>query len=344
VTAILDTAALAPYLAKHLPGDWATLAAEQFVGGQSNPTFRLDAGAESYVLRKKPPGVLLPSAHAIDREYRVLRALGGSKVPVPRALHYCEDASLIGTPFYIMDYVAGRVFRDPRLPGLAEAERAAIYDAMNEVAAQLHALDVGAAGLADFGRPDHYLTRQIERWMKQYRASETRTLPAMERLIEWLPRHMPATSAVALVHGDLRLENMVFDAREPRLLAVLDWELATLGDPLADLAYNCLPWRLPARAFGGMRDEILCAGIPNESAYTGAYFRRTGSAHLADWRFYLAFALFRLAAILQGVLRRALDGNGASTDAVERGLLGEVCAEAALPLLEPAPEAVLHRS
>lgn len=323
-----DAAALVAWLTPRLPGDWSRLSITQFVGGQSNPTYRLDAGTARYVLRKKPPGQLLPSAHAVDREFRVLAALAGSAVPVPRAHLYCDDATLIGTPFYVMDCVDGRVLKEPRLPGMTSAERTALYDAMNATIAALHSLDPAAIGLADFGRHGNYYARQVTRWTEQYRRSQTDPINAMERLIEWLPRNLPARETVALVHGDFRIENLVIDARVPRILAVLDWELSTLGDPLGDLAYNCLWFRLPPLAFGGLADVPLHdAGIPDERAYLDAYCRRTGRDGIANWSFYVAFAFFRLAAILQGVMRRALDGNASSPDAIARGRLAGLCAE-----------------
>ncbi len=340
MSASLDTVALAHRLAPNLPGDWGRIELSPFVGGQSNPTFRLAAGDALYVLRKKPNGVLLPSAHAIDREFRLLSSLAASGLKLPKVHLYCDDATVIGTPFYVMEHLDGRVFRDPRLPDLGPVDRAAVYDEMNRAIAMLHGVDFVASGLADFGRAENYLQRQIERWTKQYRATETRVLPAMERLIEWLPAHLPAAAATTLVHGDFRLENLIFHPTEPRLLGIVDWELATLGHPLADLAYNCLPYHLPEFAFGGMRDEALAAGIPDETDYLARYCRRAGRTSVGDWGFYVAFALFRLAAILQGVLKRALDGNAASPDGLARGRLGEVCAVAALPLIGEPPSVV----
>jgi aminoglycoside phosphotransferase (APT) family kinase protein len=340
MTALLDIAALARALAPRLPGDWERLELSPFVGGQSNPTFRLAAGDALYVLRKKPKGVLLPSAHAIDREFRILSSLAASGLALPKVHLYCDDATVIGTPFYVMEYLDGRVFRDPRLPDLGSGDRAAVYDEMNGAVAALHDIDFAANGLADLGRAENYLRRQIERWTKQYRATETRVLPAMELLIEWLPANLPADAATTLVHGDFRLENLIFHPAEPRLLGIVDWELATIGHPLADLAYNCLPYHLPAAAFGGLRDEALATGIPGEADYLKRYCARTGRTAIDDWGFYLAFALFRLAAILQGVLKRALDGNAASPDGLARGRLGEVCAVAALPLIGGPPSVV----
>ncbi|MBM3518901.1 MAG: phosphotransferase family protein, partial [Alphaproteobacteria bacterium] len=252
-----DGARLAEYLAARLPGFGAGLAVQQFRGGQSCPTYRLETAGKRYVLRRKPPGRLLPTAHAIEREFLVLRALAGSAVPVPEALLLCEDPAVIGTPFYVMAEVPGRIFWDLTLPDVAATERAALYDAMNATIAALHRLDPVALGLGDYGRPAGYVARQIERWTAQYRASETETIPAMERLIAWLPAHLPPDTAAALVHGDFRLDNLIFAADEPRVVAVLDWEVSTLGDPLADFAYHCMMWRLPPDAFQGLRGVDL---------------------------------------------------------------------------------------
>ncbi|HEV8641271.1 MAG TPA: phosphotransferase family protein, partial [Methylomirabilota bacterium] len=271
-----DLEALERYMERQVEGFRGPLTVRQFRGGQSNPTYYLEAGDRQYVLRRKPPGKLLPSAHAVDREYRVITALARSGVPVPRTYALCEDPDVIGTPFYVMAYVPGRVLPDPRLPGAATAERAAIYDAMNEVLARLHAVDWEAAGLADFGRPGNYIARQIHRWTSQYRASETETIPAMERLIAWLPEHIPAPDETTLVHGDYRLGNMIIHPTAPRVAAVLDWELSTLGHPLGDLAYHCLPFRLRHDQFEGFAGEARPAGIPSEEEYLAAYCRRTG--------------------------------------------------------------------
>lgn len=320
----LDVAALAAYLAAHWPDFGGALSAEKFAGGQSNPTYRLSHGRGSAVLRKKPPGVLLRSAHAIEREYRVMKALAGSQVPVPRMHLLCEDDGVIGTSFFVMDHVEGRIFWDPALPGVEPADRAAIYDEMNRVLAALHSLDPDTIGLGDFGRPGNYFARQLARWTEQYRASETGTLPDMDSLIAWLEAHLPPDDGRAsLVHGDYRIDNMIFDAAGPRLLAVLDWELSTIGHPFADLAYQCMQWRLPnggtMRGLAGVDRQAL--GIPDEAAYVAAYEARTGADVARHWTFYLAFSFFRLAAILQGVLKRALSGNASNP---ERGLrMGE---------------------
>jgi aminoglycoside phosphotransferase (APT) family kinase protein len=324
-----DVGRLERYLAARLPGFAGPLAVvRQFEGGQSNPTYYLGAASGEFVLRRKPPGPLLPSAHAVDREYRVIAALRGSGVPVPEARLLCEDPAVIGTPFYVMSYVPGRIFRDPRLPGLTPADRAAVYDAMNAVVARLHGVDWRAAGLADFGRPGNYFARQIHRWTAQYRASETEPIVAMERLIDWLPAHVPPDDVTALVHGDYRPGNVVIHRTQPRVLAVLDWELSTLGHPLADLAYACLPYRLPV-ALDGLEDTDLAAlGVPSESAYVAAYCRRAGRAAIPDWDFYMAFAFFRLAAIYQGIMGRVLAGTASDPGARERGERARPLAEA----------------
>jgi aminoglycoside phosphotransferase (APT) family kinase protein len=325
-----DAAALERYMARHVEGFAGPLTVRQFEGGQSNPTYYMTASDQEYVLRRKPPGRLLPSAHLVEREYRILAALAGTGVPVPRTYVLCEDSSIIGTAFYIMDYVPGRVFGVPRLPDLASAERAAIYDSMAEVLARLHQVDWQARGLADFGRPGNYFTRQIHRWTEQYRASETETIPPMERLIAWLPQHVPADDQTTVVHGDYRLANMIVHPTEPRIVAVLDWELSTLGHPLADLAYNCMPYRLSRLVFDGLADEDLGRlGIPGETDYVAAYCRRVGRGSIPDWEFYLAFAMFRLAAIVQGIMGRVRMGTAAGANAAERGALARPLADAA---------------
>ena len=332
----LPLAALQSWLQhKVMPFD-GPLQVTPLTGGQSNPTYRVSAGPHRWVLRRKPPGVLLASAHAIEREYRVMRALAGSDVPVPRMHALCEDASVIGSPFYVMDFVEGRVFSDPSLPGLAPQERGAIYDAMNGVIAALHSVDLQAAGLNDYGRPSNYLGRQIERWTRQYRASQSDgdggRIEAMERLIEWLPAHRPQdaeSDETALVHGDFRIDNLIFHPTEPRVLAVLDWELSTLGHPLVDLAYHVMAWRVTPAEFRGLKGHDLQAlGIPLEPEYLAAYGRRTGRAALPHWDYYLAFNMFRMAAILQGIRARALQGSAASADGASTGRQAHPMAEA----------------
>lgn len=333
----LDTERLQPYLERNLPEFSGTLTAEKFAGGQSNPTFRLSAGGRHYVLRRKPPGELLASAHAVDREFRVISALGETDVPVPRAYLLCEDESVIGSMFYIMEFLEGRVFWDPTLPEITDnAERAAMYDEMNRVLAALHSVDVDAVGLSDFGRPGNYYARQISRWTKQYRASETEHSEAMEALIAWLPENMPADDgAVSLVHGDYRLDNVMFHPSEPRIIAVLDWELSTLGHPLADLAYQVMAWQLPGdaglRGLQGVDRQSL--GLPDDGEYIDAYCRRTGREGIDHWNFYLVFCFFRLAAILQGVKKRALMGNASSPEAEAKGALVEPLARFGVDLI-----------
>lgn len=315
---VLPVDALLPYLENHIEGFRGPMEISKFSSGQSNPTYSISAASGRYVLRAKPPGELLKSAHQVDREFRVIKALEGSPVPVPRVLHLSEEASPIGRMFYVMEHVDGRIFWDPALPEAADsAERTAIYDSMNRVLAALHDVDIHAAGLADFGRPGSYFERQFSRWSKQYRASETGTVDDMERLLAWLEENgVEDDGVVALVHGDYRLDNMIFDAVRPDVIAVLDWELSTLGHPYADLAYQCMQWRLPHdsgfRGLGGLDRSAL--GIPTEEAYVEAYCRRRGIAGIDNWTYYLAFSFFRLAAICQGVYKRALDGNASNPE------------------------------
>lgn len=330
-TQTIDTASLEPYLRAHLPGFEGHLTAEKFAGGQSNPTFLLRSADRRWVLRRKPPGELLPSAHAVDREYRVLAALQETDVPVARPYLLCEDESVIGSMFYVMDFLDGRVFWDPKLPEIEGAdERAAMYDEMNRVLAALHTVDPAAVGLEDFGRPGNYFERQVTRWTKQYRASETERSEAMERLIEWLPDNMPEDDGqTRLVHGDFRLDNLMFHATEPRIIGVLDWELSTLGHPLADLSYQVMAWQLPdtegIRGLAGV--DRAAVGLPSDDAYIRTYCERTGRAGIDNWNFYLAFCFFRLAAILQGVKKRAMIGTASSAEAEARGAMVEPLAE-----------------
>lgn len=308
----LDTTRLGPYLAARIPGFGDLVEARKFAGGQSNPTFLLVSTGGRWVLRRKPPGELLKSAHAVDREFRVMAALAGTDVPVPRVHHLCEDEGVVGSVFYVMDYLEGRIFWDGALPEVGATERGAIYDAMNGALAALHQVDTGVVGLSDFGRPGSYFARQIGRWTGQYRASETVPIPDMDALIAWLERSTPEDDGrVSLVHGDYRLDNMIFAPDAPRILALLDWELATLGHPFADLAYQCMQWRLPSEgAFRGLGDlDRRAHGIPTEDEYVARYCERMGLPGIPGWTFYLAFSFFRLGAILQGVYKRALDGN-----------------------------------
>jgi aminoglycoside phosphotransferase (APT) family kinase protein len=315
-----EVPALAAYLRDRV-GDYAgDLVVEQFQGGQSNPTYRLTAGDRRYILRRKPPGKLLPSAHAVDREYRVMSALAATGVPVAKMIALCEDDAVIGTAFYLMEYVEGRVLWDPRLPGMEPAQRAAHHDEMNRVLATLHRVDYAAVGLGDYGRIGSYIERQVARWSKQYAAAGAERIPAMDRLIEWLPRHIPPGDETSIVHGDYRLDNVIFHPTEPRVLAVLDWELSTLGHPLSDFAYHAMMWRLSPDEFRGLKGVDLAAlGIPTEKEYVAAYCRRTGRDRIANWEFYLIFNMFRIGAILHGVLARALQGNAASQNAIETG-------------------------
>jgi len=311
----IDVAALEKFLG------FGIAQVEQFKGGQSNPTYRLSAAdGRKYVLRRKPPGKLLPSAHAVEREYRVIKALHPTGFPVARPHVLCEDESVIGTAFYVMDYVEGRVLWDPALPGMTKAERAAIWDEQNNVISKLHSIDYRAIGLEDFGKPGNYIARQVERWSKQYRASETERIEAMDNLIGWLPKNIPPEAGTTVVHGDFRLDNTIFHPAEARILAVLDWELSTLGDPLADFAYHCMSWHIPPDKFRGMGGlPIQELGIPSEADYVQSYCRRTRRAAIdpAVWDFYLAYNLFRIAAICQGIAKRVLDGTAASQHAQE---------------------------
>lgn len=328
----IDTARLGSWLQERIAGIRGLLRARRCSGGQSNPTFLLtDSAGRRCVLRKKPSGELLPSAHAVDREYRVMKALEHTDVPVPRMLCFCDDAGIIGTPFYVMEFVEGRIFWDPALPELDAAQRGAVYRDVNRVVAALHNVDYKAVGLEDFGRPGKFFERQIGRWTKQYQASATEAVPAMDHLIEWLPRHIPASDDIRIFHGDLRLDNMIFHPTEPKVLAVLDWELSTLGYPLADFAYHALPWRLTSEQFRGMAEKnILALGIPSEQEYLRSYCDATGrTVDLGEYEFCVAYAMFRLAAILQGILKRSIDGNASNPQARQTGLKARVIAEVA---------------
>jgi aminoglycoside phosphotransferase (APT) family kinase protein len=299
----------------------------QMRGGQSNPTFLVVTDRNEYVLRKQPPGELLPSAHAVDREFRVIKALSNTDVPVPRAVLFCPDRDVIGTPFYLMERLRGRIFWEPTLPELPREQRAAIYEGMADALARLHMADPQAIGLADFGRPGNYFARQIGRWSKQWEQSRTRDNPAIDKLAEWLPQHVPESEEVAVCHGDFRLDNMIFDPCEPRVIGILDWELSTLGHPLADLAYNCLPYINPPEAFRGMRGlDLLALGIPSQDEYLAMYARRTGRADTIT-PFHLAFSLFRIAVILEGVIARGVKGNASSADATSHGDRATLLAE-----------------
>lgn len=334
-TESVDLGRLRDWLNATLPEPVRDVALEKLAGGQSNPTYRLRTDRGDHVLRRKPFGTLLPKAHMIEREVRVLNALRDRDVPVPRVSGLCEDAAVIGAPFYVMDLVEGRIFWDPRLPDIAPPERAAMFDAMGDAAARLHRIDPSAVGLGDFGRAEGFLARQVALWTAQYRAAETVPIPAMEALISCLPSRIPATSDVSIFHGDLRLDNLVFHPTEPRVLAILDWELSTIGDPIADFAYNAMVWHIPPDLFRGLAGtDHAATGIPTEEAYRGAYARRTGRSELPHWRFYLAFAFFRVAAILQGVAKRALDGNASASNAADMGARAAPLAAIGLAMVE----------
>lgn len=335
-----DEARLAAWMHEHVRGFGGPLNVRQFSGGQSNPTYLLETPAHRYVLRRKPPGALLASAHAVDREYRVLTALhehGG--VPVPRTYALCTDATIVGTWFYLMEHIAGRVYWDPAFPELPRAQRAEHADAMNAALASLHRVDPVAAGLADFGRAGGYISRQIARWSKQYHDDATAgRLPAMDRLVEWLPRHVPQVEEPpAVVHGDYRVDNLVFDAHEPRVIAILDWELSTIGDPLADFAYHLMTYRLPTLSLPGLLGRDLAAlGIPSEQEYVDAYCRRTGRGGIANLDFHVAYNMFRLAGIFHGIRGRVLRGTAVSAQAREYARHVETIADLAWAQAERA--------
>lgn len=293
---------------------------QKFNFGQSNPTYLLRAASGHFVLRRKPFGNVLPKAHAIEREYRILRSLEGKGVPVPRAFALCEDAAILGAPFYVMEFVEGRIFYDQTLPGMTAQDRAAIFDAMNEAIAGLHSLDPIAIGLGDYGRAEGFVARQVALWTRQYRASEGTRIEAMEALIDWLPRNLPPEEPGRLFHGDLRIDNMIFHPTEPRVIALLDWELSTLGNPLADFAYHAMMWRIPRDLFRGLSDvDFATLGVPTENEYVERYCRRVHRRKISAWNFYVAFSLFRVAAILQGVRKRAESGQASAIDAFDTG-------------------------
>ncbi len=332
----LPAESLATYLEANVAGFRGPLTATKFKGGQSNPTYRIDAASGTYVLRRKPPGQLLPSAHAVDREFRVLQALHGTTVPVAQPLHLCSDASVIGSMFYLMSFVDGRIFWDPSLPDMAPAGRSDIYTGIIDAMAALHTIDPEAVGLGDYGKPGSYFERQIRRWTEQYRASETRPLPAMDALIDALPARCPADDGVvALAHGDFRIDNLMFHPQSPRVIAIVDWELSTLGHPLADLGYFCMALRLPRNpALPGLAGlDRAALGIPDEAALLARYSLLTGRPIPADWPFVLAFSFFRLAAIAQGVAKRAEQGNASSEQAMQAGRMTGMLATLGLEAL-----------
>ncbi|KWR88602.1 phosphotransferase [Cupriavidus sp. IDO] len=294
------------------------LQVQRLAGGQSNPTYRMSSGGRQYVLRTKPPGQLLSSAHAIDREHRVLHALQRSEVPVPAVYNYCDDAGVIGTPFYLMEFLEGRVFVDQTLPGMSREQRREIYAEMSRVVSALHRVDHVAAGLSDYGKGTNYLARQIERWSRQCTASPQGCSPELEALTRWLPAHLPPGEATGLVHGDFRMDNLVFHPTEARVIGVLDWELSTLGHPLVDFAYHCLSWHITPSLWRGIAGlDLEALGIPDESTYLRWYEASTGAQALAHWDFYIAYNLFRLAAIMHGIGQRVAAGNAAAHDAAE---------------------------
>lgn len=326
-----DEASLARYLKDRLPGCDDALTVHQFRGGQSNPTFLLDTGGLKFVLRKKPPGDLLPSAHAVDREFKVISALAGSGVPVPTPHLLCEDTSVIGQMFYVMSHVPGRIMMTRELEGCSREERREIYGNMIRVLADLHQVDYGAVGLSQFGRPEGYVARQVARWSKQYEASKIESCEAMDKLIAWLPNNAPVDDDASIVHGDYRPGNMVFEPASPKIAAVLDWELSTIGHPLADLGYFCMPYHLPSDVSSyGIKDlDLDGLGIPSEGTMLAAYCQQRDLRAVPDFDYYVVFSMFRLSAILAGVMRRGLDGNASDPTAVERGRTYRQMAECA---------------
>ncbi|TVP11890.1 phosphotransferase family protein [Shewanella sp. KCT] len=332
----LDLDTLQPYLEAHVAGFKGPMQIEKFAGGQSNPTFKLTTASGTYVLRRQPPGKLLKSAHAVDREYRVLKALADTDVPVAKVYHLCEDTSVIGSMFYLMEYCEGRIYWDAALPEVSREERGQLYDEMNRVLAALHSVDIHKVGLSDYGRPGNYFQRQFDRWSSQYRASQTGHIEAMEALMTWLGSNIPQDDGrVSLVHGDYRLDNLMFHPTKPKAVALLDWELSTLGHPFADLGYLCMQMRMPAiGTVSGLRGKDLGElGIPDEQAYVASYCQRTGIDKIDNFGFYIAFSFFRLAAIIQGVAKRAIDGNASNKNAAELG-------QHVGPLAEMALEAI----
>lgn len=337
----LDQAVLAAFLADVLGEKHQSMEIQQYEGGQSNPTFRVTFNGQHYVLRKKPSGDLLPSAHQVNREYKVMDALADTDVPVPKMITLCEDDAVLGTSFYIMEWVDGRVLVDPLLPDETPDARKSIYQDLIDVMAKMHMVNYQACGLEDFGRPGNYFARQISRWSKQYQASKTIQIPAMDELIDWLPEHIPASDETSVVHGDYRLGNSILHPTEPRIVAVLDWELSTLGHPLADLSYHCQGYHTERDGETSLnRSDLAALGIPSESEQVERYCKITGRNEIQHWNFYLAYNLFRSAAIIQGVYRRGLEGNASSTQALE---FKDACPERAVyahALLQKAKQEV----
>jgi aminoglycoside phosphotransferase (APT) family kinase protein len=325
-----DIERLTSHLEQHLPDFRGPLEVQQFQGGQSNPTYLLTTPTAKYVMRSKPgpAAKLLPSAHAVEREFHVMRSLAAQGIPVPWTLLLVEDESVIGRAFYLMQHVEGRIFWEQSLPELGPADRALIYDEMNRVIARLHLVDIERAGLADYGKSGNYFQRQIGRWSKQYRASETEPIESMNQLIDWLPQNIPPGDETTVVHGDYRMDNLIFHPTEPRIIAILDWELSTLGHPLADFSYHCMSWHIPAGAFRGIAGlDLAVLGIPSEQEYIRRYCERTGRASIEHWNFFLAYNLFRIAAILQGVYKRATEGIASSNNALKHGENARALAE-----------------
>src|ERR1043166_2613070 len=315
-----DVGRLETYLAERIDGFQTPLTVRQFKGGQSNPTYQLITPNRKYVRPRKPPGKLLPSAHAVDREYRIISALHPTGFPVAKPYLLCEDESIIGTMFYVMDCVEGRIYWGPMLPDQTPAQRLAIYDAMNETFARLHNMDWRALGLEDYGKPGNYVARQVSRWTKQYKASETERIDEMEKLIEWLPQHLPTDARDSIVHGDYRLDNMILHPSEPKVIAVLDWELCTIGDPMADFTYHLMQWQMPGGVSSGgslLDADFAALGIPTMEDYTALYMRRTGRAEMPNMDYYAAYNFFRLAGILQGIVGRVRDGTAANANAAQ---------------------------
>lgn len=330
-----DESALGEYLQDKLEGYTGPLNVQQFEGGQSNPTFLISCGGNKYVLRKKPPGKLLPSAHQVEREYRVMKALAKTDVPVPEMLLLCEDDAVIGTPFFVMEYVHGRVLGDFTLPNKSPVERRAIYLDVARVLAALHSVNYADLGLDDFGKPGNYFSRQIGRWSKQYVAAKTDEIESMERLMKYLPENVPDDDTSCIVHGDYRMGNMLFHPTEPRVVAMLDWELSTLGHPLGDLGYSCMPYH--SGVAGPISLEGLAgpqSGIPSEEEFIAEYCRLTGRESIPNWNFYLAFSFFRLSSIVQGVYKRGIMGNASSTEALEKGRMARQIADLAWAVLK----------
>jgi aminoglycoside phosphotransferase (APT) family kinase protein len=327
-----DVERLSFYLQERIDGFQGPLRVKQFKGGQSNPTYLIKSASHHFVLRRKPPGKLLPKAHMVEREFRVMSALSSTNVPVPSTYLCCDDPSIVGTPFFLMEFLDGRIFWTSDLPQVERKDRCAYFEAMNDTIAALHSVDYAAIGLSDYGRPGNYVARQLNVWTRQYRASAIEEIPEMERLIEWLPEALPDNDETAIVHGDFRLDNLVFHPTESRIIGILDWELSTLGHPLVDFAYHCLPYRLPGHVFNGMRGrDVESLGLPSEADYVQRYCRKTGREGIEHLDYYVVFSLFRLAAIAQGIRGRLRDGTAASKQAAQmasyvRPLAVEACA------------------